>query len=259
MLTILSIVFLVVVAAMIVDTLRSLQGESIRADYVRVLRAIRWWMVPLSLASLTACLTVGIWLVLHGPAWMQWGWWSALGGQGNVYLGQTGSQGLFWTVAGWVIPIGLVAAVPLLARQEEVLFRYGTETATILQTVTRSLLFGIVHLAAGVPVAAALALSIPGFVFAVVYRAAYRSPVVPVPVSAGPVDWETYTAMPKVGDRLAWLTAQMEQRDANGRARTNWDTMQMAARDRATDVAAAVHTVSNWCGLGLLFVILTLT
>jgi hypothetical protein len=35
--------------------------------------------------------------------------------------------------------------------------------------------------------------------------------------------------------------------------------MQMAARDRATDVAAAVHTVSNWCGLGLLFVILTLT
>ncbi len=105
MLTFLTIAFLLVAAAGIAHTLRSLQAESVREDYVRVLRAIRWWMVPLSAASLAGCLTVGIALFIYGPRWMQWGWWAALGGQGNIYAGQTGNQGLFWSVAAWVIPV----------------------------------------------------------------------------------------------------------------------------------------------------------
>lgn len=189
-----------------------------------------------------------------------------MGGQGNVNLGQTGNEGLFWSVTGWLIPVGLALVVPLLARQEELLFRHGTETSTALQTLTRSLAFGLIHLLAGIPIAAALALTVPGLVFARVYRLAFDGPRVPALVAAPAINWGEYEStfdpqdrLAWLGEHLAWLDAQVATRQESVRSRDEWQADWEEARERATDVAAAVHSVSNWCAIGLLLAVLALT
>lgn len=266
MLTFSSIAVLLLIAASIGRSLLSLRAGPAREDYLRVVRAVRWWMVPLAVVSLTTCLSVCLLLLAYGPAWLGWGWWSALGGKGNVNLGQTGNEGLLWSLTGWLIPAGLAAVVPLLARQEEVLFRYGTETSTGLQTLTRSLGFGLIHLIAGIPFAAALALTVPGLVFATVYRRAFDGPRLPALVTAPATDWGEYETISDPQNRMTWLAERLAELDAEitarqeiSRRRDEWHADLGKARERATDVAAAMHTVSNWCAIGLLLAVLALT
>ncbi len=154
--------------------------------------------------------------------------------------------------------MGLALAVPLLARQEELWFRSGTETSSLVETLARSLLFGLVHVLAGVPVAAALALSVPGLVFATVYRLAFDSSRIPALVAAPTINWSDYETIPDTRGRLAWLEAQLGAEERSSRNRGDWQASQRQARELATDVAAAAHTVSNWCAIGLLLVVLAL-
>lgn len=266
MLTFLSVAFLLLIAFSIGRVLQLLRAGPVREDYLHVVRAVRWWMVPLTVASLTAVVAVYSVLLAYGPTWLGWGWWSALGGQGNVNLGQTGNEGLFWSVTGWLIPVGLALVVPLLARQEELMFRYGTETSTGLQALTRSLAFGLIHLIAGIPIAAALALTVPGLVFAGVYRRAFHGPRMPALVAAPAINWSEYEAIPDTRERLAWLEerltrldAQVAAREESNRSRAEWHAGWEEARERATDVAAAAHSVSNWCAIAILLAILALT
>ncbi|MFQ1003711.1 hypothetical protein [Modestobacter sp. SSW1-42] len=266
MLTLLSIAFLLLIAYGLGSSLHSLQAGPVREEYLRVVRAMRWWMVPLAVAGLVVVVTVYAVLITYGPTWMAWGWWSALGGEGNVNLGQTGNEGLFWSVTGWLIPVGVALAVPLLARQEEVWFRRGTENFTVLQTLARSLVFGLVHLLAGIPIGAALALTVSGLLFAGTYRVAYDRPRMPALVAAPEINWGEYEAISDTGERLAWLGERLSGFDAQvaslqqrNRIRAEWEADWDRARERATDVAAAMHTVSNWCAIGLLLALLAFT
>jgi hypothetical protein len=265
-LTLLSIAFLLLIVYSLGVSLNSLRAGPVREEYLRVVRAVRWWMAPLAVAGLVVVVAVYAVLATYGPAWMAWGWWSALGGQGNINLGQTGNEGLFWSVTGWLIPVGLAVVVPLLARQEEVWFRRGTENSTVLQTLARSLTFGLVHLIAGIPIAAALALTASGLLFAGAYRLAFDRPQMPALVAAPEPNWAEYDAILDTGERLAWLGERLNGFDAQltslkerNLRQTEWETDLKSARERATDTAAALHTVSNWCAVGLVLALLTLT
>ena len=163
----------------------SLRGR-VRDEYLRVVRAMRWWMVPRPWPVWPPAWPSGSGC-LHGPAWMAWGWWSALGGQGNVYLGQTGNEGVFWSVTGWVIPVGLDVVVPLLARQEEVRFRCGTETFTLRRRWPAASCSGW-STCRGHPDRSRARSHRPRSVFAGMYRMSYRAPTVPIPVNAGPIE-----------------------------------------------------------------------
>lgn len=66
-------------------------------------------------------------------------------------------------VFGPVFALLLLANFPLLTHAEERLFRAGTKS--YLSAIPRSLTFGLVHCLVGVPVAAGLALAIPGMWF----------------------------------------------------------------------------------------------
>jgi hypothetical protein len=146
-----------------------------RRDAMAVVRGIRWrhvWPVPIVLTLVVATAVA----LLEVPG-LDWGWWSALGGVGNPALGSTEQTAGTWLE--WVVPIVflafLVPAIPLLALREEQAFRRGAQRWTVPQRAGRCVVFGLAHAAIGIPIGAALALSIGGAYFTLVYLRGWRA------------------------------------------------------------------------------------
>jgi hypothetical protein len=102
--------------------------------------------------------TIGTAVLLFQVPWLQWGWYALVSGghQGNVMI--SALSGTAWLFLPFLAL--LAVAMPHLVRSEEVSFREGT--VTWAQGVRRSVGFGLMHLTAGVPIAAGLALTIAG-------------------------------------------------------------------------------------------------
>jgi hypothetical protein len=140
-----------------------------RAVAGEVVRGIRWrhvWPVPFVLAMVLMAAMA----LLQVPA-LDWGWWSALGGEGNPTLGMTSeTQG---TPLEWIVPavflVLLAPALPLLALREEEIFRQGAEGWSNTRRSGRCVLFGLAHALIGIPIGVALALSLGGAYFTLVY------------------------------------------------------------------------------------------
>ena len=171
----LTVVVLALVAWRLVGAARlSLSGPG-RARVRFIVRGIRWrhvWPIPLVLAAVVAVMVVLFTFVPYADK----GWWSLLGGQGNPAFGQTSRTA--GTVFEWLIPtvfvMLLVPALPLFAQREEEIFRVGAEARTRLGRLKKSVLFGLVHAVVGIPVGAALALSVGGVYFTHCYLRAVR-------------------------------------------------------------------------------------
>ena len=153
-------------------TARTGQGRRI---VNRVWSNIRWrhlWPVPLVLAVVIAVATA----LLAIPG-LSWGWWSALGGQGNpVFASSDTTIGTVWE---WLIPLVFMAlllpALPLFAYAEERMFRGGAEKWSRGRRLLKTVQFGMIHALIGIPIGAALALSIGGAYFMWVYLRQYRA------------------------------------------------------------------------------------
>ena len=107
---------------------------------------------------------------------LAFGWWTAIGGNGNPVLGSSsGSDGT--GLVTWLplifVPL-LLVAMPLLVEREERMFREGAERRTTVQNLKRSLLFGCVHAIVGIPICFALALTIAGAYLTERYLRAFR-------------------------------------------------------------------------------------
>jgi len=155
-------------------TRRSLTGEG-RSLVRRIVGGIRWrhiWPVPLVLSGVIVLAA----LLWHVPG-LDWGWWSALGGEGNPVFGANDSTS--GTVWAWLIPAAflllLIPALPLFAYAEEQMFRRGAEAWTPRRRAIKVVQFGLVHALIGIPLGTALALSIGGAYFMSVYLRAARS------------------------------------------------------------------------------------
>lgn len=129
------------------------------------------------LASLILpCTLAAVLLLLAGDTFLRWGWWSALGGEGNVIFGQAKPAGQ--AVSDLILP--LLILTPLLlslgrfALQEERIFRRGDERRGIGERLLRSLVFGLAHLVMGIPIGAAIGLAVGGFGFSQVYLRRWR-------------------------------------------------------------------------------------
>ena len=107
---------------------------------------------------------------------LRWGWWSALGGQGNPVFGSSAATA--GSALDWIVPLVflalLVPALPLFAHAEERIFRRGAEHWSWRQRAAKVGQFGIVHALIGIPIGAALALSVGGAYFMAVYLRAIR-------------------------------------------------------------------------------------
>lgn len=124
------------------------------------------WPVPLVLA---AVITVATPLMMI-PG-LSWGWWQSIGGEGNPVFGSSeATAGTFWE---WVVPLAfmalLIPALPLFAHAEERMFRSGAESWSRSGRASKTIKFGLVHALIGIPIGAAIALSVGGAYFMWVY------------------------------------------------------------------------------------------
>lgn len=158
-------------ANLVVGARRAVRRRSHTADLLRGVRLRHVWPAPFVLAAVLATFLV-LWLV---PP-LRFGWWSLLGGSGNIVFGTT--EQTSGTPLEVVVPVVfvllLLPALPLLVEAEERRFRLGAESWSARRRLGRGLQFGLIHLVVGIPVAAALALAVAGWWFTVVYLRAYR-------------------------------------------------------------------------------------
>ncbi|MEX1104903.1 MAG: hypothetical protein WEB78_01780 [Ilumatobacteraceae bacterium] len=172
--TLLTIAVLGFMGVRLVGGLRVARSGRGRLVVLAVRSRIGWrhvWPVPVVLALVVVA--AGVLMAVPG---LDWGWWSALGGVGNPVFGSTDSTA--GTPLEWVVPLVflglLVPALPLFANAEERMFREGAEQWTTWHRVRRTMQFGLVHALIGIPIGAAIALSLGGAYFMVVYLRSYR-------------------------------------------------------------------------------------
>ena len=171
---VLSVFVLTVVGIRLVQAVhlsRSTRGRSLSRE---VWTHIGWrhlWPVPFVLAGVLA---TALPLLLIPP--LRWGWWSALGGDGNPVFGSSNTTA--GTVWSWLIPIVFISlvllALPLFANAEERMFRAGAENWSTRRRAWKTLQFGAIHAVIGIPIGVALALSVGGAYFMRVYLRAFR-------------------------------------------------------------------------------------
>ena len=147
------------------------EGKAAIAPIVTGLRPRHFVPVPF---LLTAVLVAAA-LLVQLPV-LDFGWWTALGGEGNPVFGSTErTRGTpFEVVIPIVFIVLLLPALPLFARREEELFRLGAEGWSPARRAWKAVQFGLVHALIGIPIGVALALSLGGAWFQFVYLRAYR-------------------------------------------------------------------------------------
>ena len=105
------------------------------------------------------------------------GWWTALGGIGNPVTG--GTERTQGSALEWVVPLLflalLVPALPLFAEAEERVFRLGAEHRTRSERAMKNVQFGLAHAIVGIPLGAALGLSLGGWYFTWAYLRRWRA------------------------------------------------------------------------------------
>jgi hypothetical protein len=152
---------------------RSLDGDARRhsLEVVRGLRLRHFLPVPV-LLTLVVLAAVGLTSI---PP-LDFGWWTAIGGQGNPAFGVTDRTAgtPFEVIVPIVFVVLLLPALPLLVEREEQIFRLGAESWSTPKRIGKAFLFGLVHALVGIPIGVALALSIGGAAFTLAYLRAYR-------------------------------------------------------------------------------------
>jgi len=126
-----------------------------------VVRGLLWRHFARAL-PVVLVIVVTAWVLIQLPV-LSFGWWTMIGGEGNPVVGVTDRN---YGIVSVVLPlffIGLlIVGLPLLVAREEWVFRRGAERRGTAANVGRSVLFGLAHAVVGIPIGAALALSIGG-------------------------------------------------------------------------------------------------
>ena len=145
-----------------------------RSHIALVLRGLRlrhFLRAPLVFATVILVFSL---LYLVPP--LRIGWWTLIGGTGNIVTGstdRTSGTALEWIIPGTFILL-LAPALVRFAEREEEIFRLRAEGWSTMRRLRRGVEFGLVHLVMGIPIAAALALSIGGWYFTWAYLRGYQ-------------------------------------------------------------------------------------
>jgi hypothetical protein len=158
-LDLLTVAVLALVGVRLFEAARS--SVEAHARMLAIVRGLRWRhfvrAVPIVLLIVSTA-----WVLIQLPG-LSFGWWTMLGGEGNPVVGVTDKD---YGIVSVVVPlffIGLlIVGLPLLVAREEWVFRRGAERRGTAANVGRSVLFGLAHAVVGIPIGAALALSIGG-------------------------------------------------------------------------------------------------
>lgn len=169
------LVYALVVAVVALELGRTLRSPMMRRGWGHA-RRIRPVHVISNLPVLFATMLLAA-LLVKIPV-LSWGWWSALGGEGNIMLGRTKDQGGGSAVAdvvGLALLVVFAAAVPALALSEEQVFRRGSEQRGRGQRLRWAVGFGLLHSIMGIPIGVSLALGLGGLWFTGRYLTGWRA------------------------------------------------------------------------------------
>ncbi len=159
----------------LVEASRYATTRHARRHSVEILRSLRPHHFLLAVPVLGLVITAFA-VLLQIPG-LSFGWFTAIGGEGNPVFGS--SKSTAGTPLEVVIPLVfmalLIPALPLLVEREEQIFRRGSEHRTTAGRIWRGILFGAVHAVIGIPIGAALALSIGGWYFTWAFLRGYRA------------------------------------------------------------------------------------
>lgn len=147
---------------------------SSRRHVLEIVRGLRIRHFLGAIPTLAVVLAVA--LVLIQLPVLSFGWWTAIGGQGNPVIGATDrAQGSPLEVILPIVFLSLLfLALPLLVEREEWMFRRGAERRSARANLRRSVEFGLAHALIGIPIGAALALSVGGLYLTLMYRMGWR-------------------------------------------------------------------------------------
>ncbi|MDQ3944619.1 MAG: hypothetical protein M3357_05605 [Actinomycetota bacterium] len=172
-LDVLTLAVLAYVGVRLVDAAR--QSVSQRSHVWHVLSGMRAVHFLLAIPVLVAVITTAV-LLLQVPG-LSFGWWTAIGGEGNPVFGtaRPSAVGPLDTILPVLFGLLLLLGLPLLVEGEEWIFRRGAERRSRAANLGRAVLFGLVHAVVGVPIAAALALSVGGMYLTWRYLRVWRA------------------------------------------------------------------------------------
>jgi len=172
-LDLLTVAVLAFVGFRLVDAAR--QSFSARGHVWMLVAGLRLRHFLRAIPVLVAVLAVATPLVqLPG---LDFGWWTAISGQGNPVVGvgrPEATPGVLETLVPVVFVSLLILGLPLLVEGEEWVFRRGAQHRSRPANARRSILFGLVHAVVGIPIGVALALSVGGFYFTWAYLRVWR-------------------------------------------------------------------------------------
>lgn len=170
-LDLLTLAVLAVVGVRLFEAARS--SVEAHGKTLAVVRGLRWRHF-LRAVPIVLLIVPMAWVLMQLPV-LSFGWWTMLGGEGNPVVGVTERD---YGIVSVVIPLFfmglLIVGLPLLVAREEWVFRRGAERRGTLANTGRSLLFGLAHAVVGIPIGAALALSIGGFYLTWCYLQGWR-------------------------------------------------------------------------------------
>jgi hypothetical protein len=170
-LDLLTVAVLAVVGVRLLEAART--SVEAHAKTLAVVRGLQWRHFVRAL-GIVVLIVPTAWVLIQLPV-LSFGWWSMIGGEGNPVVGVTERD---YGIVSVVIPlffIGLlIVGLPLLVSREEWVFRKGAERRGTANNVARSVLFGLAHAVVGIPIGAALALSIGGLYLTWCYFEGWR-------------------------------------------------------------------------------------
>lgn len=147
-----------------------------RSTALAIITRVNWWMFPLGMLTFVL---VGLtaWQLSHVP-FLDFGWLKLLGGSNqNILLGPgfgvvTDSPGNnpWWSWLILVAPVLVLVNLPRLAFAEEVAFRLANDELSWFARAGKAIMFGLAHMIVGIPLYMAIALSIGGAYFDLVYQ-----------------------------------------------------------------------------------------
>lgn len=132
-----------------------------------VFRGLRPW--HFLVAWPTVAIVIGLFYLFYQVPYLDIGWWTTLGGEGNILLGRGSETGALGPIITGLFMALLVLVMPAFVYLEEEAFRQGAEKRGVLANVGSCIVFGLLHLIMGIPIAAALAISAGGGVLMLVY------------------------------------------------------------------------------------------
>jgi len=170
-LDLLTVAVLTLVGVRLFEAARS--SVEARARMLAIVRGLRWRHFVRAVPVVVVIVATA-WVLIQLPV-LSFGWWTMIGGEGNPVVGVTAKD---YGIVSVVVPllfIGLlIIGLPLLVAREEWVFRRGAERRGTLANVGRSVLFGLAHAVVGIPIGAALALSIGGLYLTWCYLERWR-------------------------------------------------------------------------------------